>query len=177
MTVWPSVEKVMKDIRRLGLGRKHVLMRSSTWPRLKMKPVCSQEEGTCQFFFSPHQRFCFWVHFPNLEVSLTLMKDCRYPSEGSLWRHAAFLEECTRMASWSNLIPLTPSRGPPNWFLFFYKILCTFTPLFPLLHPSLLYSHSSQRTHSPFWQLFIYIPPFSFPGLCLLVHWHLASFR
>ena len=110
MTVWPSVEKVMKDIRRLGLGRKHVLMRSSTWPRLKMKPVCSQEEGACQFLFSLHQRFCFWVHFPNLEVSLTLMKDCRCPSEGSLWRHAAFLEECTRMASWSNLIPLTPSK-------------------------------------------------------------------
>ena len=59
---------------------------------------CSQEEGARQLLFSPPQRFCFWVHFLNLEVSLTLMKDCRYPSEGSLWRHAAFLDECTRMA-------------------------------------------------------------------------------
>lgn len=43
MRVWPSVEKVMKDTRRFGLERKHVLVRSL---RLKMMPLSSQGVDT-----------------------------------------------------------------------------------------------------------------------------------
>ena len=86
----------------------HPQVRAGEEARAREKPYVAQAHNEAgvppgrrsrQLLFSPPQRFCFWVHFLNLEVSLTLMKGCRYPSEGSLWRHAAFLEECTRMAS------------------------------------------------------------------------------
>ena len=54
------------------------------------------------------------------------------------------------------------SGGPPNWFLFFYKILCTFTPLPSFTSFSALFSLISEKSFSFLAAIHIH-PSISFP--------------